>query len=292
MSGISISNHDKEKHRFLDRNTERAIGLIEMDHYRHASNIVFGTFQREDMRGLDPERFLAVLIVFLNDLLIDLWLVKDHCVECDSAYLAVPKKGQEVQWSTNYSTARPSLATGALQKPVTLSCDELEKWAAVHDAVRNYLSTTNSSDRTFMLDKSVHRSGRAMQFIHAARISTNLAYRISHYCSALETLFSNDAAELSHKLSERTAFFLSAHGFNRREVFRKIKQAYTVRSKLTHGDILKQKQIDELPEISCLCDVYLRTIMNAIFGDERLREIFDVKRDAVETYFEEMILGR
>ena len=61
MPGISISNHDKEKHRFLDRNTERAIGLIEMDHYRHASNIVFGTFQREDMRRLDPERFLVLL---------------------------------------------------------------------------------------------------------------------------------------------------------------------------------------------------------------------------------------
>jgi hypothetical protein len=32
--------------------------------------------------------------------------------------------------------------------------------------------------------------------------------------------------------------------------------------------------------------------MNAIFGDERLREIFDIKRDTVEIYFEEMILGR
>lgn len=293
MPGIFISNQFKLKKQFLDENSEYVMGKIEMDHYQQSPNIIFGTFDKEYMaeNNLDTEKFLYVIIAWLNLLLRDLWLIKDHCIECDSAYLIVPKNKREAECSKNYLTILPSLADGSKNKKIKLTYDELVSWIKVHDLVGNYLAKTNSTTINFLLDKNVHRTGRAMQFILTARSSENLAFRISHYCSAFESLFSNDTSELSHKLSERAAFFLSAYGFNRREIFKKLKEAYAVRSKLTHGGNLTQKQIDDLPKISLNCDNYLRAIMNIIYSDGKLRDIFDLKRDSIEIYFEEIIFG-
>ena len=51
-----------------------------------------------------------------------------------------------------------------------------------------------------MMDKGYTHSGRAMRFIAAARAAPDLAFKISHYCSALETLFTTDPIEVGHKL--------------------------------------------------------------------------------------------
>jgi hypothetical protein len=142
-----------------------------------------------------------------------------------------------------------------------------------------------------MMEKGYARSGRAMQFVVAARRAQDLAFKIANYCSALETLFTTESTELAHKLSERVAFFMGERGHNRREVFATIKSAYNVRSKLVHGDTLKQNQIEDLPALSTKCDITLRTILREIFRSEELKNIFDAHNDAVEDYFTRLILG-
>ena len=45
------------------------------------------------MKGLPPERFLLVILAWLDMLLKNAWLVKDHAMECDAAFLRVEITG-------------------------------------------------------------------------------------------------------------------------------------------------------------------------------------------------------
>ncbi|MEO6828235.1 MAG: hypothetical protein ABI164_00380, partial [Acidobacteriaceae bacterium] len=74
-------------------------------------------------------------------------------------------------------------------------------------------------------------------------------------------------------------------------VFATIKSAYNVRSKLVHGDTLKQNQVDELLALSTECDGALRRILWEIFNSDDLKKIFDAHNDAVEDYFARLIFG-
>jgi hypothetical protein len=145
-----------------------------------------------------------------------------------------------------------------------------------------------------MMERGYTRTGRALEFIGAARESSNLAVKIANYCSALETLFTTDAAELAHKLAERAALFLGDRGHDRRTVFANVKRAYNVRSKTVHGDTLSPKQIEELPVLSVQCDGLLRATLNSILDDEVLRrQIFDVNAsDPLEDFFLGLLLGK
>ena len=61
------------------------------------------------------------------------------------------------------------------------------------------------------------------------------------YIAALETLFSKDGSELSHKVAERVAFYLGGIKNEKMYTYRKVKGAYDVRSKYIHGSKLDKK---------------------------------------------------
>ncbi|MFC5271590.1 hypothetical protein [Adhaeribacter terreus] len=171
---------------------------------------------------------------------------------------------------------------------VDFTKEEIDNFIGFHDKIESYLYGKSSGSVYFMLNKNFSRIGRALLFVKQAREARNLAYKISNYCSAFETLFSTDSAELSHKLSERVAFFM-ANEFNKIETFKTIKKAYSVRSKLTHGDCLEQKQIDLLGELSTSIDNILRSIFNKILTNESLKETFDSPKNKIDSYFEALI---
>ena len=211
-------------------------------------------------------------------------------MRCEAAHLA-HRTPRGAIWTSNFLATRPSCADGTVEKTITFSLVELRDWADTNEGIESYLREAQSGRTSFMMEKGYRRSGRAMRFVKAARGAPDMAFKISHYCSALETLFTTETTELSHKLSERVAFFLGSRGHNRRAVFQAVKRGYGVRSKLVHGDTLGQRQIDELPELSVEIDCYLRTVLNAVFAEDDLRRVFDSHTDAVESYFLKLILG-
>nr|WP_305462904.1 HEPN domain-containing protein [Photobacterium leiognathi] len=107
---------------------------------------------------------------------------------------------------------------------------------------------------------------------------------MAHYCSAFESLFSTDNSELTHKLSERVAFFLKDFGFNPVEVFDDLKSFYVIRSKVTHGDSLKTNKEQSLSSLSQRCDNYLRVILNIILSDSELMALFDGKKSLLSSF--------
>jgi hypothetical protein len=278
--------------KWLTPECRAAIGEIEAANLETESNLVFGEFEVDELDGVPPDGLLIVVLSWIDTLLKNAWFIKDHAMQCDAAFLRA-ETVDGVSWTKNYLAAASSFSDGYSYKvkEVQMSIDELTRWGQAEDLVEGYLSEAGSSSMRFMMEKGYTRSGRAMQFIVAARRAQDLAFKIANYCSALETLFTTDSAELAHKLAERVAFFLGERGRDRREVFASIKSAYNVRSKLVHGDTLKQNQIDALPVLSAECDGALRIILWEIFNSEDLKKIFDTHNDAIEDYFAGLIFG-
>lgn len=292
MPRVNITNDPEVKAQWLTEECREAIGQIECAHLEREPNFVFGEFEIDEMSELSPDAILIVVLSWIDLLLKNAWLLKDHVMQCDAAFLRVEMAGRTA-WTKNYLASLVSFSDGyaLIERDIEMSIDEVKNWAKTADLVEDYLSEADSSPSRFMMEKGYKRSGRAMQFVVAARRAQDLAFKIANYCSAFETLFTTDATELAHKLSERVAFFLGERGENRRRVFTMVKNAYNIRSKLVHGDTLKQNQIDALSALSTECDNSLRRILWEIFHSDDLKKIFDAHNDAIEEYFATLILG-
>ena len=289
MPGINLTNSELVKSFLLNDIVEQAIGLIEHNYILQSKNIAFYNYDLEDFKGNTNERFLIIILCWLEELLKNSWLVKDNCIDCDFAFLGRGLNTDRAECSSNFLAAKRTMADGS-RPVVTFSVDELRLWADLHDKSETYYFTKNSSSLgNFMLQKNFSRIGRSMAFVKAARNAENLAYKISHYCSAFESLFTTDSSELSHRLSERAAFFLRETFPDKLETYNTLKQAYNVRSKLTHGDVLKESQIEKIPDLSVGCDTILRATILKILSDEQMLLLFDGKNEKIDEYFNQLI---
>jgi len=83
---------------------------------------------------------------------------------------------------------------------------------------------------------------------------------------SFEFLFSDGGGESTHKIARRTAVFLKKGRSDRKEIYRKMKEAYNERSNIVHGRIINYKKIAEYyPEV----EDYLRNCLKKIIGEEQ-----------------------
>lgn len=80
------------------------------------------------------------------------------------------------------------------------------------------------------------------------------------YINALECLFSTSRNKITHNVAERAASLVKNTVIERDELYKKIKTAYNVRSRIVHGDPLNNNE-DELAEMSKVLDNLLRNIL-------------------------------
>jgi len=88
---------------------------------------------------------------------------------------------------------------------------------------------------------------RNLRWLHLAIIRFDFSYELAFLYSpidlmiGLESLYIADDKELSYKLAIRAAYLLGETPERRNEIFSTIKAAYGVRSKLVHGNEIKDK---------------------------------------------------
>jgi hypothetical protein len=145
MPGMCMTTNDKVRRRLLNEEFRVAAGAIETDYLWSAPNFVFGEFAASEMRGMPPDRFLLCVILWIDGLFRDGWLLHDHCLECDAAFLMVKQGNRRWTATRNYLAGRPSRADGSLALPLALSCAQVEAWKQKHDAVATYRIESDSS---------------------------------------------------------------------------------------------------------------------------------------------------
>lgn len=292
IPGVKISNSQKLKDKILTEENNQIIGLIESQFIHNCSAFLYYEYDNNEdiFKEQTNLKILELVLRWVDDILKNLWLIKDNCVSSDTAFLIHDKddiitdaSSLRLQYQFNKSTGE--LGTTKFTKK------ELIEFAKYHDDIENHFYSKKSGSNRFMLRKNFSRINRGLIFVKQAREARNIAYKISNYCSALETLFSTDSVELSHKLSERIAFFLK-DDYDKLKTFKTIKRAYGIRSKLTHGDTLDNKQIEMLGDLSSEIDEILRFSINKILKNNSLLETFDSSKNIIDSYFDEIIFKK
>lgn len=290
VPGLRLTNDKKIIASIISEDIIDILGVLEYNNLINCKALLYYKYTDEDLKVFGTEDQLEILtniLSWIDDFLKNSWLFRDNCVMSDMGYLVTFKKDKHYVASSLRLTYKLSSSNNELFD-LSLTDQELRKIIADHDKIENYFFERQSSSMRFMMEKGYSRIARSLIFIKQAREARNLAYKISNFCSAFETIFSTDSSELTYKLSERVSFFLKDER-SKIETFKALKSAYSIRSKLTHGDILSPKQINDIYDIAKVTDEILRLALNKIIWDDKLSSIFDSKNEEVDRYFEELI---
>ncbi|MDA1777170.1 HEPN domain-containing protein [Bacillus cereus group sp. BY9-3LC] len=297
--GTRISNGSENfKKHFDNRFFRGEIGEIE---YREFKNSVY-MYDKGEIEGLkDNLNPSSYYFNFLDSLLRKaqhfancLWLTKDNTVHVRTGYLYLyennPYTGAIViSCSLNLvpSTAsceydKTSFSTEEIEKAISYyNYDPVENW----DEGEEGLQMPDKNPLT----KDKGRIDRAKYFLLITRSSTSLPIKIMNYCSILECLLTSDNSGLSHKVSERFAYYLGNNYTERSKYFKLAKSAYDIRSKTVHGQPIKKTK-EEMQEIAIEIDAAVRKIFASVLNEESDCNIFNMKNEDYESWFTELIL--
>ena len=234
-----------------------------------------------------------------------LWILADTAAQAERGFMEIPITNKQsgyvsvkihpavfdssgVQSITNFSKddivrARKLLArlsqhlnSDGAKEPITDDVFDLD-----------YLKANITPNATLASNRESSRTARFISFIRIARSTADIGLKVGLYCSCLETLFSTDSSEVSHKVAERTACFLEPRGPERLETYTKLKSAYSVRSRVLHGAKLSAKTIDEVAEHARKLDFILRRTVGKLLDEDGMLRRFD----SPEKELEQFLLG-
>lgn len=282
-----LTNNKKKVQKEIHPNFRSIIGNMEYQGIFNSEALIYAkeTIPKE----LTPEQFLVAKLYKAEKFHSALWMLKDSCVNNELGFLFYTSNGVP-NVSSNFIAIVNSTALGEIKSTTTITKTELKREGSF---CKNNINVGNvHSMPTTQLLKGNDRISRAYYLVQAARSQSDLAIKISNYCTAFESLFATSRSELTHKLSERVAYFLENDSSARIDIFKSMKKAYMVRSKTVHGDTLKENFIEELKQISKTCDHLIRRVMVCVLKNEKIREVFLGTPDQIDDLFLKLIFGK
>jgi hypothetical protein len=289
LRGMTLIRNAKLWLSLTDTHFREAIGRMECQQLEESEAAIWCAID-PDKTLTNPRRYLfeqlGVVRLFLNTL----WAVKDCSVNAKLGFL---------QWHRDSMTGYESNGLGCLYDK---ACGEISDTVFSETEIRRASSLLlafvtirryKRDQRTAVL-KGNSRITLSFHHLEAARRALDPALRIMHGCSALESLLSTSARELSHQLSERVALLVGSTPDHRRQIFSEMKAIYDIRSTVTHGTGLKDGRIKVLPEISVKFDSLLRTVFCSVLENAELQRLFSTgnEKEIDERFVSLLFLGR
>jgi hypothetical protein len=290
MPGVDIVVGDELKKKYLTPELLSAAGLIEFHHLESANHLLVGETPADFFNDLPLTLVLTMWLGWVDWLIQDSWLIKDNAIICEVAYCQKIVDGS-VQWANNGLYSKMFTAGGVPDKEVKFDTSDLERWNEVCDTVRDLIFSNKSVMGGSISDKSYSRFARFYHFVDTSRRTAYEAVKIAHCCTALESLFSTDTVELSHRLSERVAFLFAKHGDDAEAIYQIVKDCYAIRSSVTHGSPVPSKFATSLVSQSEKLQNIMRRLVFIIIGDSELLRVLNGKNDGIEAYFRKLIFS-
>ncbi|MGO4390541.1 hypothetical protein AB4Z46_04205 [Variovorax sp. M-6] len=283
---LFVTNNPAHLAAFLTTDYIVSIGSLEARPLTNGDTVLYRIAELPDASVIPVEviNFLREAQAFLTAT----WLREDNSANCELAFSFV--QGTMSHVHSNSLAVQYTHHSGE-HKSMTVDEDGLGE---ICDHHASYLRGIKQQDlpahTTFR--KTVNRIDRSTRFLQQARSSEDLGQKIANYCSFFEALLSTSASELSHQLSERIAFLLAEMPTERLRIFREVKKAYGVRSKIVHGDVLSQNLITGLVDISRTCDELARSLILKILHDGELKILFiDGTNESLDAHLLNLIFG-
>lgn len=284
-TGLFLTNNSDHLASFLSTEHMLSVGHLEATLLTNGSPVLYKT---DDVRR--PEDAHVEVINFLREaqgFLMATWLREDNSVNCELAFAL----GLDINHVHSNALAFHYTHHSGSRTRLSATRDELSEIAEFHrKSFQGLREQDRPSHTTFR--RAIPRVDRGILFLQQARSSVDLGQKIANYCSFFEAVLSTSSAELSHQLAERAAFFLFDDPVKRLQVFREIKKAYGVRSKIVHGDVLSDSAIAGLVEVARTCDDISRALMLKIVQNSGIEKLLNQgSNDALDTHMQELIFG-
>jgi Apea-like HEPN len=266
-----------------------AFGGLEI-HALTRSGLVAYKLHDTDAAPTSEAANVAVLsfLAELKNLQTALWWVRDNAISFENALLEWPHRTVDATMSMNTWSGLVTNCAG-MSEIVSFTRDELRKARQTHGHIWDRRNPPNLKP-TEPTQPDFDRLSRAFYFLQGARSSPALSLKVAMYCSAYESLLTTESTELSHKLAERLAWLVAASPQDRLQVFKAVKSAYSIRSKVVHGSAAtKKRQESELVEASQNCDDLLRSLLSRLTSHESLQHLY-VAGHASSAELEEALL--
>ena len=271
--GIRITTDNEFKQKLIWEMLEPSIGGIEFD-YLFKAPILYKIIDI-DANEKNKDDLLGDFLGYCQLIQFDLWQIKDNAVNIQMGYLFYPFKMQSMLVSTYtamdiekafvHSNLLSTMFTHFKggREPVYFNAEEI-KSLLIYDEGRSAERLTKHEASKTLLHASQQKMTLASIFIQLARTNHDLALKVTLSCTALECLFTTDNKELSHKTAERTALLIGTNKDDRKNVYEKVKDIYSVRSQVLHGTAISRKMYNKIEVISTYCDDILRRVIRTI----------------------------
>ncbi|UJH90107.1 hypothetical protein LZ575_14450 [Antarcticibacterium sp. 1MA-6-2] len=248
-----------------------------------------------EVRIRNSEKFLE----YFQTIISNLWFIKD-CSCNTREYLDISNKtnnffnrSRTIFFSNSEGLYKDGIFTiqEILQSiEITEKIIELQNNDLPDETISNKpnqnLGNITPGDINYLLYHSTNRIQRAIMFLTVARSNSFLPLKISFYIGILETLFTTDNSEVTHKVSERVSFYLK-DDFEKLKTFKTIKECYAIRSKFVHGQKLHKKYSnDKLKQTSSQLDNIVRVLLKKVIEEDS--EVFSEKSD-LDIFFNKLI---
>jgi hypothetical protein len=302
VDGMYLTNDKQLIEKKVPRHARQFMG----QEYLHLvdTGLVMYSEPAMDAQLLSPRRDVKALtdwLFMVRAFYQALWLVKDNASinELGFGVYINPVHNQPACCSNLIASA---VTTASGEAPdTTFSLDELRVArhyfqtttlpGIFHDLLRDQEKPGSVSPFAIRFGSAKGRSriARFNYFVSGARGMEDVDGKISIYMTCLEIIFSTSATELTHKLAERVAFFLEVQPAKRKQVFNIIKSAYSIRSKIVHGDEVEASE--RIIEIAKQIDEIVRRVYLKILSDEGVQQMLEGDRNVVEEYMINLTLG-
>lgn len=279
---LCITNDKEYLKTIIDPKARGIIGEMEYGELISGKPVAFA--RDEIAETTSTKEYLIERLYHLQSFLTSTWITRDNSINMDNGFLFC-ENGIRLTTEQNILSTM-FLNMKGRDEEITISRQELSE-------LRSFFRKNIESDNTrriTSLSKDIDRTDRALYMINAARKEHDLALKIANYCTVFETLFATSQTELSHQLSERVAFFLSDTPEQRLSTYRTMKRAYSIRSKVVHGDFVSNKDIQEIEDIASFCDNSLRVIFQSIFENKFMRDTMNDAK-ALDEYMINLVMG-
>lgn len=262
-----------------------SIGTLEGGYLFNGKPVIYSQMPTKniDESHVHIVNFMRDCLAFLHSL----WISEDNSVNVELGFAVSGKTGHVHSNSLAYHY----WTCEGKKKEFSISPSHLMQLYDEFGSKFGGMAVSSEPNYT-MQSREIDRINIGVNFLQQARSTPDLGFKIASYCSFFESVLSTTNVELSHQMAERAAFYLRVKPAERLELYKDLKQAYSVRSKVVHGDFISKKDMSKLGEIAKKCDSTARELLVAYLQDEEFSSaINESSNEPLDKFFLYKIFG-
>ncbi len=297
---FNVTNNRAKISKLLGSDIALVMGMHFHDSTRGADAVIYleGDISQTDqeLSQLSVDQFVHYAMEFL----LSLWLVKDHAVDLLPAVLRIshPTKRNDYRILTfgqsNFDRYGRSGAVEFTREEIRNACEYNQD--LVQKLTRANPEENASVVRSRAATNFEGTSSRLLRFLSLLEKGRNMpdvGIKLGLFCSCLECLFSkkDTNTEVTHRVAEKAAFLLGSNPVERKDIYKRVQQAYDMRSSVLHGGTIRDKDLSKLPEVSSDTDSILRKVFTKIILNPDLLKLFTEDETRLQEMFLELLFS-